>query len=242
MKNKKIRILISGGDGNLSTHIQSQNTEYELYAPSKKEMDIKNIKDIKRAISHFSPHYFLHCAALTRPMVIHETDPKLSVETNIIGTANISALCIEHEIKLIYISTDYVYPGTKGDYKENDNLNPFTNYGWSKLGGECSVRLCPKHLILRVAMNEKPFPHPRALIDMKKSLVYVDEAAALILNVLDEEGIINIGGKGQSVFNFVRESVPAIKGITLKEVKDVNMATDCSLNINKLNKILRYEN
>ena len=70
----------------------------------------------------------------------------------------------------------------------------------------------------------------------------MDEAAALILNVLDEEGIINIGGKGQSVFNFVRESIPAIKGITLKEVKDVNMATDCSLNINKLNKILRYEN
>lgn len=239
---KKIRILISGGEGNLSTHIQAQNREYELYAPSKKEMNIKKIEDIEKAITYFSPNYFLHCAALTRPMVIHEKDPILSIQTNIIGTANISSICIKHGLKLIYISTDYVYPGKKGNYKENDNLNPFTNYGWSKLGGECSVKLCPKHLILRVAMNEKPFPHLKALIDMKKSLIYVDEAATLILNVLDEEGIINIGGKGQSVFNFVRQSIPTIKSITLKEIKDVNMATDCSLNINKLNKILRYEN
>ena len=45
--------------------------------------------------------------------------PIETLQTNIIGTANISALCIKHDIKLIYISTDYVYPGIKGNYKED---------------------------------------------------------------------------------------------------------------------------
>ena len=83
------RILISGGDGNLNKKLKEYNSENILYVPSQLEMDITNISEIEKAILHFSPTHFLHTAAITRPMAIHEKNPSISIETNIVGTANI---------------------------------------------------------------------------------------------------------------------------------------------------------
>ena len=70
-------------------------------------------------------------------------------------------------------------------------MKPFTKYGWSKLGGECAVQMYDNHLILRMAMNRKPFPHPKALKDMRKSIMYIEDAAKVTLKLLNEKGIIN---------------------------------------------------
>ena len=53
-------------------------------------------------------------------MDIHEKNINKSIDLNIIGTANVTKVCKQHDIKLIYFSTNYVYPGTKGNYKETD--------------------------------------------------------------------------------------------------------------------------
>jgi dTDP-4-dehydrorhamnose reductase len=172
-------------------------------------------------------------------MVIHEDNPRLSITTNIIGTANVVMACEKYNKKIIYISTDYVYPGTAGNYKESDDLKPFTKYGWSKLGGECAVQMYDNHLILRMAMNRKPFPHPKALIDMRKSLMYIEDAAKVTLKLLDEVGIINVGGKSQSVYDFVKEENPDVKPIYLSEISDVKMATDCSMDTTKMKKFIK---
>ena len=87
-------------------------------------------------------------------------------------------------------------------------------------------------------MNKRPFPHPKALADMKKSLMYIDEAAKVVLELLDESGTINVGGKSQSVYDFVSETNPNVKPITLDEISDVNMAKDCSMNTSKMKEIL----
>ena len=87
-------------------------------------------------------------------------------------------------------------------------------------------------------MNKNPFPHPKALVDMKKSLMYIGDAAKVVLQLLDENGTINIGGKSQSVYDFVKETNFDIGKITLDEVNDVNMAKDCSMNTNKLKRLL----
>ena len=232
------RILISGGEGNLNKQLREHNNKDMLYIPTQLEMDITKVSDIEDVIKDFSPTHLIHTAAITRPMSIHEQNPSISIETNIVGTANIVLMCLKYKIKLIYTSTDYVYNGTRGNYKETDGLNPFTSYGWSKLGGECSVKMCPNHLILRLAMCERPFPHPKALVDMVKSPIYVDEVAKIILKLIDEEGVINIGGKAQSVFDFVKHDSPNIDKIKLSEIGDVSMATDCSMNIEKLKKLM----
>jgi dTDP-4-dehydrorhamnose reductase len=73
-------------------------------------------------------------------MVKHIESPDASIKNNIIGTSNVVLACIEYNIKLIYISTDYVYPCTEGNYSEEDPLLPVNEYAWSKLGGECAVK------------------------------------------------------------------------------------------------------
>ena len=88
-------------------------------------------------------------------MNLHDKDINRSIDLNIIGTANITKACVKKNVKLIYLSTNYVYPGIRGNYKEIDPVKPFNNYAWSKLGGEASVQLYKNSLILRVCMTEK---------------------------------------------------------------------------------------
>ena len=227
-----MKILVTGGNGEFCKHLVEQGKEHSFLTPTKEEADIRHYWNLDR---YFYSHqkefdYVIHAAAITRPMVIHEDNPKLSIKTNIIGTAN--------NKKIIYISTDYVYSGKYGNYKETDSLKPFTKYGWSKLGGECAVQMYDNHLILRMAMNKKPFPHPKALKDMRKSLMYIEDAAKITLRLLEETGIINVGGKSQSVYDFVKEENPNVEPIYLSEISDVNMATDCSMDTTKMKEVI----
>ena len=236
MKSKKI--LISGGNGEFAKELKKHNTNYEITAPSKKEMDVTDVNSLDYKNFSTQPDYFIHAGALTRPMSTHREKPELSIQTNIIGTSNVVLTCMKYNIKLIYLSTDYVYPGVDGNYSEESYLQPVNKYAWSKLGGECSVRLYDNHLILRMAVNKKPFPHPKALVDMKKSLMYIDDASKVVLELLDEKGTINIGGKSQSVYDFVKESNPSVGKIYLDNINDVSMAKDCSMNVSKMKRLL----
>ena len=239
-----MKILVTGGNGEFCKHLVELGKEHSFLTPIKQPMypglDVRDYWNIDWYFKQkqYEFDYVIHAGAITRPMVIHEDNPTLSIKTNIVGTANVVMACEKYNKKIIYISTDYVYPGTDGNYKETDSMKPFTKYGWSKLGGECAVQLYDNHLILRMAMNRKPFPHPKALIDMRKSLMYIEDAAEVTLQLLDETGIINVGGKSQSVYDFVKETNPNIQPITLSEISDVNMATDCTMNTKKIKNIL----
>ena len=229
-----MKILISGGNGKFAKQFIRLNTEHEIIAPSKGEMDVTQYSYVSRFIAEHRPDIFLHAGALTRPMAKHETDPARGIHNNIIGTSNVTMACIEYKIKLIYISTDYVYPGTTGEYKETDALLPFNKYAWSKLGGECAVHMYDNSLILRICMNTRPFPHKKALVDIKKSLIYDDEAAKITHKLLNETGIINVGGVSRSVYDFVKEENPNIETLYLKDVTDVRMPLNTTLNIEKM--------
>ena len=236
MKNK---VLISGGHGSLASQLVKHNTVYNITALNRHEMDITDIHQIESAIQLHAPEYFIHTAALTRPMSNHTKTPELSIQSNIIGTSNVVLMCIKYNIKLIYISTDYIYPGTDGDYLETDPVLPVNEYAWSKLGGECAVRLYKNSLILRIALCENPFPHNKALYDVKKSYIFINNAAELILKLKDEFGIINIGGVKQTPYEFAKTFNNGVGKIYLNDINDVTMAKDASLNINKLHKILQ---
>ena len=147
----KKSILITGGNGKLATELVKQNfvdQKYLIYAPSKHDLDITCLDSIFNFLTNNHCDYIIHTAAYTKPMKKHAERPDISIKTNIIGTSNIVLACLKYNNKLIYISTDYVYPGINGNYVEDDPVSPFSikndgisKYGWSKLGGECSVRL-----------------------------------------------------------------------------------------------------
>ena len=181
----------------------------------------------------------MHLAGLSRPMNIHNKDIKQSIDKNIIGTANITKMCFELNIKLIYISTCYVYPGLKGNYLEDSPLKPINNYAWSKLGGECSVLLYKNSLILRTSVTEKPFVHKKAFNDFKTNFIFHEDLVLKIIKLINQKGIINIGGKSQSVYNFVKKYNPKIKKSSAKKILGEKAPLNVSMNINKFKKLIK---
>ena len=133
-------------------------------------------------------------------MKIHETKISKSIELNILGTANIVRACEMLKIKLIYFSTSYVYPGKKGNYKENDPVLPSNNYAWSKLGGECAVQMFKNSLIVRASMTEKPFVHKKAFANVFTNFIYHEDFIKVFKKLINKKGIINVGGPTRSVY------------------------------------------
>ena len=210
-----------------------------MFFPKKNALDITNFRGIRKYIKLKKPHIVIHLAGLSRPMSIHDINIEKSINLNIIGSSNITKACAEKNIKLIYFSTSYVYPGTKGNYKETDGLLPVNNYAWSKLGGECAVQLYKNSLILRMCMTEKPFIHKSAFYNVKTSFMFQDEVAKILLKLINLKGVLNVGGKTQTVYNFAKVNNPKVKKKFLKKNNKINMPINSSINIKKLEKILR---
>ena len=83
-------ILISGGNGKFSKALIEANTKYKILAPNKKQMNILSKTSISNFISKNKIDYFIHAAAFSTPMANHKIEEKRSIETNIIGSANVS--------------------------------------------------------------------------------------------------------------------------------------------------------
>ena len=105
------KVLISGGDGKFAQAILKNNKKLKIFAPSKKQMNILNYNTIINYIKKTNAKIFIHSAALTTPMSRHTSQVTQSINTNIIGSANVARACHSRNIKLIYISTNFVYPG-----------------------------------------------------------------------------------------------------------------------------------
>lgn len=231
-------ILISGGNGKFSNALIKINKRYQILAPNKKQMNVLSQNSISKFISKHKVNYFIHAAAFTAPMSRHKIELEKSISTNIIGSANVALSCLKKKIKLIYISTNFVYPGKKGNYTENSSLLPVNEYGWSKLGGECAMQIYKNTLILRICMNDDYFPHKSAYTNYLTSFLKKTDAAKITLKLLDKKGIINIGGKKQSAYNYARDSNAKVKKIKLKKEDKKLLGLDTSMDINKLSKIL----
>ena len=235
----KNKIVITGGSGRFGSELKKIKNKYKLLFPNKRILNILNLKTIRKYLKAQKPSYLIHLAGLSRPMKIHEKHMDKSIDLNIIGTANITKACLKLGIKLIYFSTSYVYPGTKGNYKETDPLLPKNNYSWSKLGGESSVHMYPNSLILRVCMTEKPFVHNKAFYDFITNFIYHEDIAKYLFKLINKKGVINVGGKIQSVYDFVKKYNPKIKKVSAKKILGPEYPLNPSMNINKLKKIIK---
>ena len=153
---KNLKIVVTGGSGRFAKSFKNLKSKYRFFFPSKRELDITKTSSIKKYLKLKKPFAVLHLAGLSRPMEIHEKKVGESIKLNIIGTANVVQICEELKIKVIYMSTSYVYEGVRGNYKETDPVLPWNNYAWSKLGGECAVQMYKNSLILRACVTEKP--------------------------------------------------------------------------------------
>ena len=235
----KNRIVITGGTGRFGQELKKIKNKYKLFFPKKNELNILKTKSIKNYLKLKKPKYLIHLAGLSRPMKMHDTFLSKSIDLNIIGTANVTKICSDLNVKLIYFSTSYVYPGTKGNYKEEDSLLPNNNYAWSKLGGESAVQMYSNSLILRICMTEKPFVHNRAFADFITNFIFHEDIAKYLFKLINKKGVINVGGKIQSVYSFVKKYNKRIKKNYAKKILGRKFPCNPSMNIGKLKKILK---
>ena len=235
---RKKNILITGKTSRFCNYLKNDLDGFNTYFTTKKNFNILNFNQMQKFLKNKNIHYILHIAGLSRPMDIHDKAINLSIDLNIVGTANIVKLCNKNNIKLIYFSTNYVYPGIKGNYKETDSLLPINNYAWSKLGGEASVQLYKNSLILRLCMTDFPFIHKKAIKGAVSSFIFNKSVSKLIPYLLDKSGIINIGGEKREIYIFAKKfSEKKVKSISINKIK--KFPKNSSINIDKIKKIIK---
>ena len=233
----KGKILVTGGEGRFAKVLKEKNKLLNLHFATKKNCNILKLRSIENIVRKVKPKIIIHCAGLSRPMNIHEKNITKSIDLNIIGTSNITKICSKYKIKLIYFSTGYVYEGKKGNYSEKDPVKPFNNYGLSKLGGECAVTMYKNSLILRITMTEKPFVHKKAYSNLKSNFMFHEDLVKILPKIIKQKGILNLGGKSQSVFSFAKKYNSKVKKIKAK--KSLNLPLNQTMNLAKSKKIVR---
>lgn len=149
-------ILITGGNGQLGTELRhlldEQGVSY--VSTDAAEMDITNADETKAFIADLKPELIYHCAAYTAVDKAEDEGKELDEKINVDGTRNVAAAAEEVGAVLVYISTDYVFDGTKKDgvYMTDDATNPQNEYGRTKLLGEQIVQeTMSKYYIIRTS-------------------------------------------------------------------------------------------
>lgn len=154
-----MRLIVTGAGGQLGSEIcrMSAQETHGTYLGSRPslagranliEMDITDVDAVDKVFASLRPDCVVHCAAMTS-VDSCETDKYTAWEVNVDGTRNIVRACGKYGASLVYISTDYVFDGTKGNYVETDVPNPLNHYARTKLAGEMLAGTLGNHLILR---------------------------------------------------------------------------------------------
>lgn len=235
------KILFTGGSGLLGSEFKKLLPQ-ALY-PTHQEFDVTDYKSMEKYLGKKSISSIIHSAAFISPPKV-DHNPLLALETNINGTVNVVKLCIKYNLKMIYINSDYIFKGDKGKYKEEDPVYPVNKYGWSKLGGECAVRMYDNSLIIRTTFGPNEFPFAGAFVDQWTSKEKVSVIAELIVKLIKKGafGVYHVGGKRKTVFEYAKKVSPT-KNISRLSIKDMlfNIPKDTSLDCSKQNKLLKIK-
>ena len=148
------KYLVTGYNGQLGYDIVRElkaRGEDNILALDINEMDITNRQQVMDIVKEYKPDVIFHCAAWTAVDKAEDME-EIVRKVNVEGTENLTDASIEVGAKMIYMSTDYVFDGTKeGIYNENDKANPKSVYGLTKYEGEVMVKKNPKHFITRIS-------------------------------------------------------------------------------------------
>lgn len=149
-----MKILVTGANGQLGYDVikELQKQNIECFGATRKDFDIVDFKATENFIIKYMPNVVIHCAAYTA-VDKAEDEPELCYKVNTSATENIAEICKKINAKMLYISTDYVFDGTKEVFYEvEDKPNPINVYGKTKLLGEEAVqKILDKYFIVRIS-------------------------------------------------------------------------------------------
>jgi dTDP-4-dehydrorhamnose reductase len=147
-----VRILITGGRGQLGRELQQALSAETVLALGRQELDITDAAAVGRAIGQFRPQVVIHAAAYTDTAGC-EAQPEVAMRVNGEGTRQVALACRQAGAAMLHVSTNEVFDGQKGEpYLESDEPKPINAYGRSKLAGERYVQsILDRFYIVRTA-------------------------------------------------------------------------------------------
>jgi dTDP-4-dehydrorhamnose reductase len=232
-------ILLTGGSGRLGTELRQLMPD--IIAPPPEAPDITCPETIRAAIERYEPNVLIHAAAYTN-VAGAEQEKEVCWRVNVEGTRNlVSAICGKN-IFFIHISTDYVFAGTKGMYREEDVPGPVRNYyALSKLVAEEIARFASEHLVIRTSFRPRQWPYTVAFSDVYTSQDYVDVIAPdIALAILHYRDIpyrtLHIAGERKSVYELARRRKSDVKPGSKRDAK-VELPDDISLDTGRWQKL-----
>ena len=155
-KRESCKYLITGYNGQLGYDLKRELLKRgvdksNILATDVDDMDITNKKQVEDVVSRFKPDVIFHCAAWTAVDKAEDMEDRVR-SINVDGTRNVVDASVKVGAKIVYLSTDYVFDGTKdGLYEPDDEVNPKSVYGKTKFEGEEEVRKNPNHFIARIS-------------------------------------------------------------------------------------------
>ena len=211
-----MKFFITGVNGQLGYDVKSELLERgytDILAPTRVDLDITNEDAVKKMIREYRPSVIFHCAAYTAVDKAEEEQEKC-YQVNVLGTKYLTEAAKEVGAKIIYISTDYVFDGTKeGIYQTDDKVNPVNYYGKTKYLGENFVREYDNHIIVRISwvfgINGKNFIRTmlnlaeshkelNVVCDQIGSPTYTKDLAGLLVNMFlsNVKGLYHVTNEG----------------------------------------------
>jgi dTDP-4-dehydrorhamnose reductase len=145
-----MRVLITGGRGQLAADLIKTLSEHHVSAPGRDELDVTDQHGVHTALERCQPDVVINTAAFHR-VDLCETEPEQSFLVNAAAPQRLAATCRDAGAVLVHVSTDYVFSGAKHQpYDEDDSVDPISVYGASKAAGELAVRATTdRHFIVR---------------------------------------------------------------------------------------------
>ena len=213
-----MRVLLTGGSGRLGSELAALlgQDQHALAAPSSTELDVRDQGAFSAQATEFAPDVIVHAAAYT-DVKGAEDDKVACWSVNVLGTRNAALAAREAGAKLVHISTDYVFWGDRGDYREDDVPGPVRNYyALTKLVAEEAARAAPSHLVIRTSFRPRRWEYPVAFADLYTSQDYVDVIAPEIAAAVVNSGRIayhtlHIATERKSVLELARRRAPDVK-------------------------------
>lgn len=236
-----MKILVTGGYGQLGTALKDVLKDEEVLLTDSDSMDITDENQVRKVFNDFNPDWLVHGAAYTNVDGCEE-NPELAGKVNHLGTKILAQMCKQADVKMIYIGTDYTFDGTKSSpYAEDDEPNPQSVYGKTKLEGEKVVQEILAGYILRTSwvygegnnfvrtmlrLSEK-MDEIKVVNDQLGRPTYAPDLAKAIYDVMKtrpEIGIYNVTGDGKIVSwaDFATE----IFKIAGKDTKVIGISTE----------------